>query len=232
VHGLAYRAAAAAGRQPAVPPDQWVFWREKTGGHCGKWCGIFHVWTTADAGHAAWVYRGKVMSLGTGPFDGKPLPALVLLGGWAAGSQTGKIPVSYAGLRSLPREPGALDRYLGRLRLPHLRGWGPPPAREFVIIEKMLTSYLMPPRLTAELYRALGDIPGVTVSDHAVDAAGRHGVGFISPALPGGGRKEIILDPRSYRLMGDNLLWGVRQRQLDGIAILQKALVSGPGVWP
>jgi hypothetical protein len=72
----------------------------------------------------------------------------------------------------------------------------------------------------------------VTVSDHAVDVAGRHGVGFISPALPGGGRKEIILNPHSYRLMGDNLLWGARQRLLNGTAILEKALVSGPGVWP
>jgi hypothetical protein len=43
---------------------------------------------------------------------------------------------------------------------------------------------------------------------------------------------EIILNPRSYRLMGDNLLRGARQRPLSGIAILQEALVSGPGVWP
>lgn len=230
---LAYRAAAAASRQPAVPPGQWVFWREKASGPgCGSGCGSFHVWTTADSGRAAWFYRGKVVSLGTGPFDGQPLPSLVPQRGWAVGSQTGKIPVSYADLRSLPRDPGALDRYLGRLPLPHLRGWGPPPAREFVIIAMMLTSYLMPPRLTAELYRALGDIPGVTVTDHAVDVAGRPGVGFISPALPGGGRKEIILSPRSYQLMGDNVLWGARQRLLDGTAILQKALVSGPGVWP
>jgi hypothetical protein len=233
VRELAYRAAAAAGRQPAVPPGQWVFWREQTGGRgCGSGCGTFHVWTTADSGHAAWVYRGKVVSLGTGPFDGQPLPSLVPQGGWAVGSQTGKIPVSYAGLRSLPRDPEALDRSLGRLNLPHLGGWGPGPAREFIIIEMMLTSYLMPPRLTAEFYGALGDIPGVTVSDHAVDVAGRHGVGFISPALPGGGHKEIILNPRSYHLMGDNLLWGAPQRLLNGTAILQKALVSGPGVWP
>jgi hypothetical protein len=233
VRELAYRAAAAAGRQPAVPPGHWVFWREKTGGPgCGSGCGTFHVWTTADSGHAAWVYRGKRVSLGTGPFDGQPLPSLVPQGGWAVGALTGKIPVSYAGLRSLPRDPATLDRYLGRLRLPHRSGWGPPPAREFVIIEMMLSSYLMPPSLTAELYRALGDIPGVTVSDHAVDVAGRRGVGFISPALPGGGRKEIILNPRSYRLMGGNLLWGARQRLLNGTAILQRTLVSGPGVWP
>jgi hypothetical protein len=36
----------------------------------------------------------------------------------------GKIPVSYTGLRSLPRSPVALDRYLAGLPL---RGWGPAP---------------------------------------------------------------------------------------------------------
>jgi len=236
VRELAYRAAAAAARQPSVRPGQWVFWREKTGGHgCGTDCGTFHVWTTADSQRAAWVYRGRVVSLGHGPFVGQPLPSIVPPdrgGGWAFGSQTGKIPVSYAGLSSLPRSPRALDRYLGQLSLPHLRGWGSPPAREFTIIEMMITSYVMPPRLTAELYRALGGIPGVTINGHAVDVAGRRGVGFISPALPGGGNMEIILNPRTYRLMGDDLLWGPRRQLLNGTAILQEALVSGPAVWP
>ena len=31
--------------------------------------------------------------------------------------------------------------------------------------------------------------------------------------------------------MGDNLLGGVGHRLVDGTAILQKALVSAPGVW-
>ena len=96
----------------------------------------------------------------------------------------------------------------------------------------MLTSYVMPPRLTAELYRALSDIPGVTVNDHAVDVAGRPGIGFISPALPAAGNSEIILNPRTYRLMGDDLLLGPRRHVISGTAILRKALVSGPGVWP
>jgi hypothetical protein len=236
VRELAYRAAAGAARQPAVSPGQWVFWREKTAGRgCGTGCGTFHVWTTADAQKAAWVYRGNIVSIRFGPFVGQPQPSLVPAdrgGGWAVGGAGGTIPVSYADLSSLPREPQALDRYLGQLNLPHRSGWGPPPAREFTIIEMMLTSYVMPPRLTAELYRALSGIPGVTVSDHARDAAGRPGIGFISPALPGAGNTEIILDPRTYRLMGDNVLWGPRHQLLNGTAILRQALVSGPGVWP
>lgn len=237
VHELAYRAAAAAARQPAVRPGQWVFWREKTAGPgCGSDCGTFHVWTTADSQKAAWVYKNKVVSLGNGPFIGQPLPSLVPTskgGGWAVGGEEeGKIPVKYADLSSLPRSPEALDRYLADLRFPHWQGWGPPAAREFTIIEMMLTSYVMPPQLTAEMYRALGDIPGVTVDDHAVDVAGRHGVGFISTGMPGGGNEEIILNPRTYHLMGDSVLWGSRHRLLNGTAILREALVSGPGVWP
>ena len=96
----------------------------------------------------------------------------------------------------------------------------------------MLTSYVMPPRLTAELYRALGEIPGVTVNDQAVDVAGRPGVGFISPALPGAGNTEIILSPRTYRLIGDDLLLGPRRQLVSGTAILRETPVSGPGVWP
>ncbi len=43
-------------------------------------------------------------------------------------------------------------------------------------------TYLMPPSLTAELYRALGNIPGVTVNQHAVNVAGRAGIGFETRA--------------------------------------------------
>jgi hypothetical protein len=236
VRELAYRAAAAAARQPAVRPGQWVFWREKTAGRgCGTGCGTFHVWTTADSQKAAWVYKNKVVSLRGGPFIGQPSPSLVPAskgGGWAVGAEGGKIPVTYADLGSLPRSPEALGRYLADLRFPHWQGWGSPAAREFTIIEMMLTSYVMPPRMTAELYRALGHIPGVAVDGHAKDVAGRAGAGFISPPLPGGGNEEIILSPRTYHLMGDSLLWGPRHRLLDGTAILREALVSGPGVRP
>jgi hypothetical protein len=241
VRELAYRAAAGADQQPSVRPGQWVFWQEKTGGRgCGSDCPTFHVWTTADAQKAAWVYRGQVVSigrgpLGHGPFVGQPQPSLVPEdrgGGWAVGGAMGTIPVSYATLGSLPRDPQVLARYLGQLDFPHRSGWGSRPARAFTIIERMLTSYVMPPRLTAGLYQALSHIPGVTVNEHAMDVAGRPGVGFISPAMPGAGNVEIILNPRTYRLMGQSLLVGPRHQLVNGTAILRQAPVSGPGVWP
>lgn len=225
VRELADRAAAAAARQPDVPGGQWVFWRERVGGPDCSVCGVFHVWTTADDQQAAWVYKGKVVDLGPGPFNGQPLPYLVRAGGYAFGAMTGKLPVSYAHLGSLPRSPQALDRYISRLHLP---GWGPAPVREFSVIKLLLSSYVMPPGLTAEMYQALGLIPGIAVNNDAVDVAGRHGVGFISPAEDGGFHEMIILNPRTYRPMGYDQMDSPHTLS-GGVAILRQELVSGPG---
>ena len=146
-------------------------------------------------------------------------------------------------LMALRREPerryasveqlaGDIERYLAGLPL---RGWGPAPVRVFQVIEDLLITYGMPPALTAELYRALGNIPGVTVDRHATDIAGRHGIGFkiAIPSEQGGGFDELILDPKTFRLMGQQLTLGqaagAKAGQIvGGVAILKTALVSGP----
>ncbi len=234
-----------------------MYWQEKTAG--GKPAGVFQVWTTADAQKAAYVYRGKVHVIKTphvpvmrhgkvvlrhgqpvmkagGQFIGQPAVFVLPHGqGVTYGSASGTVPIRYADLGSLPRSPLALDRYLGHLQLP---GWGPAPVREFEVIKELLTTYVMPPGLTAELYRALADIPGVTADNHAVDIARRPGVGFAiaMPPSAGGGTDEIIINPRTYHLMGQELIAtapaGSRGKVLSGTAILRTALVAGPGVLP
>lgn len=233
VRELAYRAATAAGRQPAVRPGQWVYWKET---RSRARSGIFQVWTTADSGKAAFVAHGKVYFIHfPGPrgrqYIGQPEGSSPPGRGTVASGETGTMPVRYAALGSLPRSPQALLRYLANLPLHHRNGWGTAPVREFTIIQELLTTYVMPPHLTAELYRALGDIPGVTINHHAADVAGRHGVGFTGPAEPGGGNEEIILNPHTYHLMGYDLL-GLRHQPLNGVAYLRVALVRGPGVLP
>jgi hypothetical protein len=237
VRELAYRAAAAAEQQPNVSPGQWEYWKETRSRARSS---IFQVWTTADATKAAFVAHGKVhfihFPMGGPQFIGQPEGDALPGTGTVTGGETGTIPVNYADLGSLPRSPRALLRYLANLPLYHRNGWGPAPVREFTIIEELITTYVMPPRLTAELYRALGDVPGVIVDTHAVDVAGRPGIGFISPALPGGGNMEIIIDPHTYRLMGRDTLGrpspGSAVRVLNGVAYLRVALVSGPGLMP
>jgi len=240
VKEMAYRAAAAAAAGPEVAPGQWVYWQEKTPDH------TYEVWTTADGTKAAYVYQGKVAFVPCiGPhgervascqYIGQPDVAPVKAGGVGIGSLTGTMPVTYAGLNSLPQDPVALDRYLAGLPL---RGWGPAPVREFEVIKDLLITYVMPPALTAELYRALGNIPGVTVDRHAVDIAGRGGIGFkiAIPAEQGGGFDGLILDPKTFALMGQQLTLGPAAgpkagQIVGGIAILKTALVSGPGILP
>jgi hypothetical protein len=226
VHELAYRAAAAAERQPQVKPSQWVYRKETTSGAPGS---TFQVWTTADSTKAAVVTRGKLHFI-----DVPPRGDMQIIGqpNASGGVVIATIPITYLGLGSLPSGPQAVLRYLANLARPHPDGYGPTPFREFAIITELVTTYAMPPHLTAELYRAIGDIPGVTVNSHAEDVAGRQGIGFISPSQPGGGNLELIFDKQTYRLMGDGFLAGPSHRLVSGTAILREALVPGPGASP
>jgi hypothetical protein len=238
---LAYRAAAAAARQPGVRPGQWVYrkYLTKEFKYLTKdfpsRATVF--WTTANALKAAWVSAdGRVHFFsGLASLGMTAVPVKKIHGTWAFFG-FGLLPVKYADLGSLPRSPKALDRYLGHL-LP--RGYGPKADREFLIIGEMLTAYVMPPALTAEFYRALGDIPGITVDPHAVDVAGRPGVAFtLKKPVALGVTPEIIVNPHTYHLMANEVLIPRtpgspgRARSAAGTAILQEALVSGPGIKP
>jgi hypothetical protein len=251
---LAYRAAAAAAAQPAVAPGHWVYWKETTVSYSGGprrqiirkgSRTTYQVWTTADSAKAAFVVHGSIRyvcpsQLIPPPCQiiGQPSPLVLTEGGGQA--DINQIPVSYAGLSSLPRNPVSLDRYFGSL---HGRGESAA-SSEFQIIYDLVISYVMPPALTAELYRALGEVPGVTVNDHAVDAAGRTGIGFQSPVPfipdPGGPFvlypvDQLILDPSTYELMGYSSGFSLRSLQHTAglsTAVLKSSLVSGPGVVP
>jgi hypothetical protein len=249
VRELAYRTAAVAAAQPDVRPSQWVYWKEKQFG--GKPDGAFQVWTTADSRRAAYVDdKGKVQYIDfcksdravgfSGPcagFIGQPA-VFVAPHDTSFSGEAGPVKVSYLGLRALPRGPRALVAHLGALRFPHWAGWGPAPVREFSIIEQLLITYVMPPALTAEFYQSLAQIPGVTIDRHAVDVAGRAGLGLaiaIPPAF-GGGIDEIIINPRTHQLAGQQLVIaphaGSPSRVVGGTAILRRSFVSGPGQLP
>ena len=201
--------------------------------------GTTEFWTTADSVKAAWVSATGKIHYFSGQASLGMAAALVKLPGHRsafAGLFPVQLPVKYADLGSLPRDPRALDRYLGRQPRPGVSR----AAKEFMLIDAMLTGYVMPPRLTAEFYRALGDIPGVSADPQAVDVAGRPGVAFrISRhALGAEWTDEIILSPRTYRLMANEITIppapgsSGQAPTVAGTAILREALVSAPGITP
>lgn len=148
--------------------------------------------------------------------------------------------VNYENFGKLPTDPKALVKWA--MRPP---GGGGHYTRAdlawnaFNGIEGTLMSYVLPPKVAAELYRALGDIPGVTVDQDAVDAAGRHGPAFVltDHDYPGGGwTAEIFLNPHTYQLTGYAERFPAQCQcpspGTGGTAILRQALVSGPGIRP
>ncbi|MDR2984457.1 MAG: CU044_5270 family protein [Nocardiopsaceae bacterium] len=244
VRDLAYRAATVASTRVNVPAHHWVYWLEQEGS--GPKAHVWRVWTTADGQKAAYRLHGKThlidLHLGKktglppgGQYIGQPEISVVPppYGGVTIGTLSGTIPVRYGDLRKLPDDPRALVDYLGHLPMP---GSESPEAQAFNVIVELMQTYVLPPQLTGELFRALAYIPGVTVDKHAVDVAGRPGVGFeFGQGL--GGKQELVIDPHSYRLMGVQLVRDQHgpdgQVVFDGgTAILRMALVKGPGVLP
>jgi len=207
---LADRAAAAALTGPPVSAGQWVYLKE--------------MWETPTGpGHA----EQKITQVQWQTADGSKTDTG---GGHLITVTQGTSQPRYSQLSALPASPAALDRYFERLEYP---GTNATQANKdvaaFSIIEGILVRYVTPPGLTAELYQALADIPTVRVNPQVRDIAGRAGVAFVLPATSQSMILEIILNPASYSFMAQA---GWQGSQFTEEAILQQALVKGPGVRP
>lgn len=215
---LADLAANAVQSGPSVKPGQWVY-REVM---------IYPpppltegTWTTADG-------TKDYVGGGMGTTDTSP---------------------KYSQLGSLPKDPAALDAYLAHLSYPNPDATqANKDVADFTTIETMLSTYVLPPALTAELYHALADIPTITARKDVTDIDGRSGAAFVLPATPQSVNLEIILSSTDYRMLAQ-ASWGnggpIKPQVVNGTvigesgpvafneqAILSEAFVSGPGVLP
>jgi hypothetical protein len=214
-----------AASRPAVRPGQWVYRKMITqnppGDHAEPRFFITTMWSTADDTKQAFYWdakRGGLVNRGAKLHVVRALPSMRPL-------------VPYRAIGSLPTDPRALVTYLRHLAqhsIPkglhrHLNS-SEQDSFVFRTIGTMLTSYIMPPRFTAELFHALGNIPRVTIDQDAVDVIGQRGVGFLGGTVPS---QEIILSRRTYTYIG-----GYAFGRFGGTALLRQAFVSGPGVRP
>jgi hypothetical protein len=168
---LAYRASAAALRGRDISPNQWVYRKLESYGGIGLADprGVHTTdatWTTANGLHCAmWIHPQGKLEL--------------------SGRECGGASVSYAQLNSLPSDPTAIDRYLTQPKSTSEYGPGASTAQAtvwaFDEIGQILSNYVLQPKLTATLYRALANLPGVTVLNNAHTAAGQTGVAFYRP---------------------------------------------------
>jgi hypothetical protein len=143
---------------------------------------------------------------------------------------------TYQYLTTLPTDP---DRLLAMLRTQVLRenpGDKNPDAAEkerlngvlFADIGNIIGYNLVPPALSAALYRSAAKIPGVTVLPDLTDATGRHGIAVARTS--NGVRDAWIFDKKTYTYLGE------REQNLtpgsiagNGVtAVLGRAVVDHP----
>ncbi|MFJ9011223.1 CU044_5270 family protein [Streptomyces canus] len=110
---------------------------------------------------------------------------------------------AYHRLAQLPTEPGALLRKIYQESDANRDPEVPRDQAAFVAIGDLLTESYPPVDLTAALYRAAAEIPGVVAVDDAVDAVGRHGVAIARLDEQSGQRTEWIFDKKTYAFLGE-----------------------------
>ena len=137
---------------------------------------------------------------------------------------------TYKYLASLPTDPDAL------LKAVYAQNTGVdknlnPDQEAFQTIGDALRESLMPPQVGAALYKAAAKIPGVSVVDDAVDAAGRHGVAISQDH--GNERTEWIFDKDKLTYLGertvltnDDTFGGKAGRILISTAVTERAVVD------
>jgi hypothetical protein len=113
---------------------------------------------------------------------------------------------SYRLLQSLPTNP----RILLNLINGEEKGHGSGPAEEaFTTIGDLMNGSVLPPQLSAALFRAAAMIPGVIVIQDAADATGQHGVAvaldshFLANGRRHNSRQEWIFNKTTLQMIGE-----------------------------
>lgn len=105
---------------------------------------------------------------------------------------------NYRKLENLPTDPDKMLAWLYKNK----EGEGRSAADlAFDLATQTVGETVLPPKVSAALYRAVAKIPGVVLVKDSVDAVGRHGtaVGFVEN---GASRRELIFDRKTLILLG------------------------------
>jgi hypothetical protein len=207
---LADRASAAALDQPTVSPGQWVYRVVE--------------WSVPDTPKGV---PNPSTEAGWETADG-----LVTYGdNYSVGIDTGDPIPSYSQLGSLPASPAALNAYLAHLVYPDSK---PTKVQQglaaFSVIEDMLTNYVLPPALGAEIYQALAVIPGITVDSHVTAIDGQAGVAFVLPATGQSEKQELILGASTYSFLAQASWNNANDNSsINEVAVVRMVIVGAPG---
>ncbi|MFI9819786.1 CU044_5270 family protein [Streptomyces sp. NPDC052013] len=112
-----------------------------------------------------------------------------------------EVTTNYRHLSTLPTDPDEMYEWLRRTA-PEYSGQETDQAM-FVLAADLIRDAIVPPEQSAALYRAVARIPGVTIVDNAVDAAGREGVAITREDPDNPTRDEWIFDRKTFEFLGE-----------------------------
>ncbi|MFG2090227.1 MULTISPECIES: CU044_5270 family protein [unclassified Spirillospora] len=207
------RAARAAETRAFTPPrpDQWIYvesrvrrGREPNGPVStdpGKDV-VTRNWQRADGTKSATIEDGRLRFTGM-------LPTTP--------------PSDYASLAALPADPDALLKWI------YKQTGGLGAAKEgrystaYSMFGAILRNNVLPPRTEAAVFRAIKQIPGVTLAEGRVDAAGRLALG-LGRVTDGYLHQELLLDAETYGYLGERsvVIKDHRTRHVDGTMSVEK----------
>lgn len=208
------QAAAAATRQPAPRPGQYVSMSSVTtslGTMAAAGGRGTQAWlTTSDrqiwlsvSGRTAGALRISPQGRTRLPWGGQPppnLPSTVIWEPVPASACPARTQGTYAYLAALPTD------------LPRLRAWVVAHAgggklsaddRAWKEILSLLTTMPVPPKVAAALFHVAATIPGATVVRHVTDTAGRNGIAVARLDESSHANSELVFAPGSYRFLGE-----------------------------
>lgn len=135
-------------------------------------------------------------------------------------------------LSSLPRDT---DKLYDRLRT-DTAGRGQDKNLEMLVyVADLMRSGLVPADLRAALYRVLGKVPGLRITDEVANLDGKKGTAFGVSAA--GQRHELIIDPTTGQFIGERQItekgWpGVPPGTVTTYTSMTTTVVSGMGLRP
>lgn len=148
-----------------------------------------------------------------------------------------EVSTNYRHLSTLPTDADEMYDWL-RETAPKYSGQETDQAM-FVLVGDLIRQAIVPPEVSAALYRAVAKIPGVMVIDNAVDAAGRPGIAIARNDPDNPSRDEWIFDRKTHEFLGERSVatsdWsgGVEKGDVtSNTAILDRAVVDKAGQRP
>jgi hypothetical protein len=182
-------AAAAAEDQPFVAPrdDQWIYTHDKFSERVPRF--RQEKWRRADGGGFAFYDengRLQVERLDVRGGRARPVPLGPLVG--------------YKQLAALPTDPDGLLKWAYDQTADVEGGGSTEHAEVYGIFKGMISDNVLPPDLKAAIFRALKQVPGVTVDTVDVNAHRVFALGQTDDWL----HQELLLDAKSYDYVGQS----------------------------